>query len=407
MSAAARMNSHESAKSLLRQGDYQKSLQMLKATVENYGAHVGILADIAACHYMLDQIGLWKESVINLKAEFHKNEFLLSSDSLFRTALFIGMCDEETALADSALNYYSIAISVPEMSLEYQLKARAQRLRLSTALQMPDIFGDYAFCLSNILHSKINQSEADQALLLFEARTLGIEMAIWRWKKIKGHMTNAFNESLVYFDLLEYALEYDLTDALRLHTQGMELPKPQNQFEESLLKLQEDPNYRYDFETFDRNSKTISYFSQMRLLALAIQKNRTDHLGRGHLIVLMNALPIKDRKHLEKKWESLLNKAEPLRIFPQTGAIGNSQMMIYLPKDSLEFKALGLFLNQKKVPIEQAIQDLYSEELSETAISKLRALFKRLQKKLAPLSGSQKLFRITKNQVETNLEIGF
>lgn len=403
-----RQIAHADAGKFIADAEYSKALIVLRNALKIHGAHIGLLSDIAVCHYMLSQIQELNEVVDLLISEFELCRHLLTPASAARTLLMIGKLQEERAHLDSALSYYTECSKVLQAEPEVIIKARAQRLRLNSLLKIPDNFDDYIFCSSISKNGTSTQTEVEHALVLTEALLFGPEVAFHRWFHTKNERHHKTDENLFFYDLLELVIEQGLEKSF-LDSEMIELiPKPHDLYEQFLFSWFTGLNNAYNFANYYESSKKLLPFSHFRLLALAIKNKRTaDSISHGHLRIILKSLPEKSQNYLMSRWVGVVEIPAKIDFSPLTATLSYMGQIVQLSDGRLEIKLIKLLNKQNEICTDFVIAELYpGESFSEDSFNKLRALLVRLEKKIQSLIGHHKCFKLSKDKLSILINLG-
>lgn len=122
-------------KALLETGDFKRALVALETALHECGPHVGLLADIAACAYQLQDVLYWRRRNEAVVEELTKCRELLCNASLIRTLVCIGkFLEEEGRIAKAAIHSHEAADVAQQDALRWWAWVQGVRLQAQFAL---------------------------------------------------------------------------------------------------------------------------------------------------------------------------------------------------------------------------------------------------------------------------------
>lgn len=392
-----RKKGHEGAKKLMSKGDFSQASQALLETYIDHGPHVGLLCDLAASFYVIenhDQYSHFRGVLFN---EYETQREFLSYESRFKTALFIGKLHEDEGRITDALNSYDEALGSAS-SLSQQQLAEVQILRLKSYFNITGLEVLYRHCLRHSQGHTESIIELEHGLILAEIRLFGLSIAHERLGQLlSSHSLNPSDLNLVIFDFLEEAM---LCGQLETYSRLIE----------SVSMEQIDYFERHLYALLKGEVVSISAINQVA------GKMSFANLIRLHLLVSVVG---KGSREFERRAEYLLNSLNQkdqkfyISKFREAG-VGQGSLVIYDVRDStmyysernLKFKegsfqdlCFQAFMGRSKMPIEEFVSIVFSCEWNETYYHRVRMGLTRLNQTLAPILGRTQVFRLTKSDV--------
>ena len=400
----ARKIAHLEAKSLIEKGELREALDVLKEAIRTHGAHVGILSDIVFVSYMLNEITLYQKSVENLEQEFLQAQNKLSPESLIRSYIFIGKVKETAADVFSALKYYKLAYAnSAEDSLK--LRAAAQLIRLNSFLGNNEELHNYYIFMNSRrdLHSDTDV-EIMHALMLSDLRLFGKEASEVR-------MHSLLDRELAQPDIQQISLHF-LAECLRL---GVTPEK--NLLKKLFIQLNFNTMNSYEKEiagSFYKIEKINDLpchdgLDEIKRLALLIQKSDNKDIQdvyKKMFLFRIKTLSKDSRMLIEGIFKNLFkvtSKSIEIKISERNVFI--NEVEFSGPRAAALSTILKHFSNIKTVESQIIACKIFEIcEYGPVEFNRFRILIYRINKDLEAQFGLLKVLRLTKNNLELNLD---
>ncbi len=392
----SRIQQHCLAQILIHQGEFETALGHLKSTIESFGPHLGLLADIASCHYQLNDFVSWKNAFEDLSSSFEKVKSALSPDSFTRSAVTIAKFLEETG--DLFAANQLLLECWQNFRTESALHVNQKELILSALLRVQSFVNERTELASHYqtllqLHEKhVNPYaaiEVQHALLMCEFELFGDALARPRVEKLLSAPFLPQDLRWIYFDYLERLLYYGKNSTL----QG---PSPITPFETALDLLSK--GLPIDIDRQQALSQ-MSLAQYLKLQTLAAQKNKKmDVLFLTQLTLLLAPMSLLSRQF----WLDYVRTEGPmLHVFldEKMKNLRFEKQSLFLEKPvTLRFlKGASL---KKLWTLDEICRFVYDCSLTEGSYDRIRIQSKRLNDLLAPDLGFAPILEVTKSHLK-------
>lgn len=403
--AEKRFVAHFNAKKNLVNGELEISLNQLKDAVKDYGPHVGLLSDIVAVAYLLNDIHQIKKYTNELEKELLESKLKLASESLVRSLIFSGKIKEFNGEVYRAMELYKEAFENAENNHLF-LKAAAQIIRLKSFLgKASDVSEIYNLISLRKLTLDDNDFELNHAALLVELRIFGMPAFHARINKI-------IDESLPEYDKRQMICHY-LEELIWMNE------APESSFLKKIKKIlntDELNSYEYlvlsqfvEIDNFDTQS-CLSIFDELKRLILHVKLSKNSKEKDAYkkmFFFQLQGISKESRLTLEKKWMNYLGNREiVINVSLSKGHAFFENKVI----DKVNTKQLiGLLLHfrdAKSVPSEMIAAELFdTNNYNENEYHRLRMVISRLNKAVREGTGIAKLFSLRFSELRIDRSI--
>lgn len=407
--AEKRFAAHFNAKKNLINGELELSLNQLKDAVNEFGPHVGILSDIVAIAYLLNDLHQINHFTEKLEKELLESKLKLASESLVRSFIFLGKIKEFNGEVYNALELYQEAFEHAESNHLF-LKAAAQIIRLKSFLGKHNEVSElYSAITLRKLTLDDNDFELNHSALLVELRLFGMSAFTSRMNKIidenlpeydKRQMVCHYLEELIWQDeksdanflnKIKNVLQFDDLNTYEylVLSQFIELPvtelqsclSPLDELKRLILQIKLTKN------TKERDSYKKMFFFQLQTLSK------------------------ESRMMLEKKWiKHLENKQATIHVSLSKNEIYFENKIIEKVNTKQLLKLITYFENKKVVSTDDIATELFeSDNYNENEYHRLRMIVSRLNKSVRESTGISKLFvlKFSELKLDSNIVILF
>lgn len=312
-----RIEAHQNGMAAIREGAYSKAIEFLSEGLENFGPHVGLLADLAGAAYLKGDMGAFQIFVERLESEFRTARDLLSQESCLRTLIALAKFYEELGRVHEAFEVIHAALVVMPPGHVLSFSVRCQKLRLMVTFAQEKETGIlYRQCLQISEEKPDVWIECFHALLLTEIRLFGFDATWPRLNALfeQSEKMQAADARLLLFDAMEIALEKrDLLsrDLLLERIKFLNL-SDLDPYESALLKLACDKSAISNEDMF-KWTRGLSPLAWLRVVALEIARDQNparQKTLREQMHFHLHSFDSSTRRLLAIKWGHLLNDAD-------------------------------------------------------------------------------------------------
>lgn len=400
---------------LLKSGEYARALETLQQSLERFGPHVGLLADLAGAAYLQADIGRFVLAVERLESEFRESKGLLSRKSQLLTHIALAKYFEELGRIHEAFLNVEKAMELADAGDVQTLRVRCQTLRLLASFGKENELGSaYRQCLAASESFPQIRIECQQALLLAEVRLFGFSQARTRLSALLYEEgLQAADLRLSVIDLLEIAIERRDFTAIADLSNFVEVQKLSDldPYEKAILTLARDGAFAINQNNLFHWSQTVTPYAYLRLLALTVviapDKSQAQELRRRFLFQIQSYDHL-TQKILFKKWPSLGAQDHESKI-----DVWRAEQRICFDGRSLSFKAsplswtlLNCIADGERDPL-AILKKLAKHQDSAENLESVRIALLRLNKKLAAFIGLDWTLKFRKEGVVVNSGLRF
>lgn len=414
--AEKRQNAHLRAKIWIEAGEPQKALDHLKQALNEYGPHIGLLADIANCYYNLSEMWNFKQSLVKLSEEFEISRPLLERNHLVRALIFIGKGLEEQAYFYLALKKYEEALAhiLPE-EIDLLSQCLSQIVRVKSYLGQNCKVNDYYQRLLMMKPSRPHlEIEVNHSLMLFEIILFGPISAYDRFKLLfQNYKIHSIDQKLIGFDYLEEALRLgEINPEAQALIESIALEK-NDRFEFLMKEIWQGKSPSVIMGILNQQSHEVTPSSYMRLLFLLIHKCSAAAIKielKKRLLLLLEQTDTDTKSLLLKKWDLKLADENLVLFLHETHFSvelnGNSKSFA---KSKPSFELLKMLSKQSDLSLEDVVQKLWQASWNESYYHRVRIMVKRLNDELQSLCGIPKCISVTQQKVtlKPNIRLQF
>lgn len=407
--AEIRKQKHLAAKHFLEAGKPRVALELMEKCLKEHGAHVGLLSDIAACNYHLQNFSQWREQNVLLKQEFKECRNFLSPTSRVRTLICLGKFSEEDGRVTEALQLYKQALADAQQDANLRLKVIIQMVRLLATFNSPD--ENLAQHYSELLH--LGQTEfgtqfdleVEHTLFLAELELFNETIPRARLERILKNGSSQ-DQKLCLFDLAEWSLlrKLKIPEDLRKHLSS---DSTQDPFENCLLDFVQEPNEEFLVQKILERSGQLLTASYLRILSigsiLIVHESLRKNLESRFLFALRSLHPA-DRKHWTKRL-ARISKTYKFSLNLDARTIHFGEHRMDLSKRSNLFELLKMLVKERSMTTEEATSKVWKTNYDWHAYNRLRVFCQRSNKIFEESFGVGSIFIFDQNQISLNTQV--
>jgi hypothetical protein len=398
----------------LRRGDYAEALGILEECLKQHGSHVGLLSDLALAAYLKEDMGRFTLAVEQLEREAAAADATLSPESRIRTRVALAKCFELQGRIAEAFDEIEAALALLPAGHELTIPVRCQKLRLLASFgRENEVASLYAQCAGVSEESKEAKIESFHALLIAEARLLGLEHAWPRLQHLAGESAlHAADLRLCAFDLLEIAIETrDRAAQERIIGFATSLEAGQfDAYEETLLWMGKNSGERLGANRIFEWGRRMPSSAIIRLLALELFRmpGEASREIRKQLVFRLQSVDHRTRRLLTRKWAEVLHESAgmTLELDVAAKAVRLPNGTISLAKSPQSWAVLQELRGRQVVPTAELLDRLAKAGGAQDYDS-LRVQIVRMNRKLVASLQVEWVVRFGKEKVQLNPRIRF
>ena len=377
----------------MRKGEYVDSIVVLRQTIEKFGLHVGILQDLVSACYWDGRIEEWKMLGDKLFEEFQKAEPLLEPSKRARIYRDLGKIFEEQAQYKKALGFYQQGAKViagDDEQASLSLSLQCQVLRLKSQMKEKRGLGEIYRKLSQARAEKMSYDlfvDLEHSLILAEAVLVGCEAGALRFESLSERELSSRDKNLIYFDLLEiYLLESkNWESSVSFHAESCD------EFEKALagiLRGEEVVTLAKSLYWQRRMSPTC----WLRLITLELNRVDDDKLLaslQNQLAMTLEGLDTETCHYWMSRWTGGSSTARDFILNSEEKKLSVVHACVDFSRRQTGYALVEVFLQGNSFAIEEVISKVWGEELSVSAMDRLRKLASRVNKLVLESTGCQ------------------
>lgn len=392
--ALSRQAKHTAAVQLFRNEQYSDALATLQQAALDHGNHLGLLCDLANCHFMLGHFDQWLCLVNTIECELNENFDIISAKTKYFTLINLGKFFEETGNIKKALQSYEKALE--HAAQQNRWSVLCQLLRVKAFYGVRTGLGELykQLLVREFSNSKINEaSEVQHALMLTEFRLIGQEVARQRLNRVYD-LLSLEDQRLFLFDFLELSLLHKV--AINDEEKSkLAIIRRQNQYE-SLISTLTMGNRPSDFDPFDYLiAQRVSPAAYIRMLALCeganLQTSCNIELRKQLLLLLDGFSP--DSRRIWRAYLGLKMRPEQqshsVFLLEDDGITFNTNKVSYSP-NSNAMKFMRLMVGKLKVSENEIASSVFDVNPNLDHYDRIRMFISRLNRDLSKLNGVEK-----------------
>lgn len=383
--AQLRKARHVRAREMMVQGQLEEALGFFEGTINELGPHVGLLSDYAACFYELGRFEECWDAVDRLRNEFIKVIQLLSEDSKKRTLLSLGKFHEEMAEPVAALAYYDEALLLCS-SLEEKKWIYANQLRLLAFYgRASDLQKKYR-AVTELFDVEDNlKIEILHGLMWADWGLFGYEQAQQRWKSLQKLDLNNMDVRLMARDFLEISIlagRIDNEDCRR--ARGILLEGEPLDYDRALLVVLSSD----DSEELDELRLSIMMKIRLTLFKLGLCSGFEQQMEYKRKYSYLIGSLSSEAQEAFRSIEPTTASRGRFTIFiddalRQVSLTGTRSVRL----TNLQMKFLVLFLQTRKLSLDEVALALWESDGDESMYHRLRMLVYKINELLRPVLG--------------------
>jgi len=394
--AANRKKSHLEMKELMKKGDLSAALSEGVRASQAFGPHVGLACDIAACQY---ELGLFQASMntsLQIKKAYFENHDLLSTESKYRTALFLAKLFEEQAEITEALTFLQEAQKYISDRSDLSFVG-VQELRILSYLGISkDLSSKYASVSGFIKNENDLKIEVHHGLMWAEWSLFGFKHSLQRWELLKKAELNSLDRRLVARDFLEICLLSGVPD----NTAAQEAANILSQSE--LLSFD-----RFLLDLFNKKEKSgeyldcfdLSAMQRLRILLIEMKMEKDEiqivELNKKYLFLLQGLSKASKNLLAALVGDFSKNQKITLTLSEDRRALRVADKPVEITK--IQGKLIASFVEIKKISLEDVAHFIWEEDLNDSHYDRLRMIVYKLNKQLQEVTGISNCIEIGKN----------
>jgi tetratricopeptide (TPR) repeat protein len=410
---ANRMRAHAQVKELFLAGRLREAIENANSAIGSFGSHVGLLCDLAACHYELGQYRFCWTVLDRIEGEFAECEALLSTESAWRTLLMMAKLHEERGFLARALECLKKAQDRCEESDALKF-LQIQELRILSFHKgsQKELSARYAFVTERMGESENLRLELLHGLMWTENSLFGFEHARLRFERALSLGLSPMERRLWAREFLEICLREEAPREAVNHAihelqtameEADESDLSELDYDRLLLRLAKQETYGVSAaEIFE---VSLSPMMTIRILLLCLRTARTSAEKmelHKRLEFLCSSMDSFTREAVQSITPPLqIDRLLEIHLYSSVKdrRARIEQEEFRLTKMQLAF--LQCFEADQELTLEELAHRLWKEEWSESLYHRLRMLVYKLNEDLR-LSLAQTLFEIGKSGVQMN-----
>lgn len=398
---------------LMRQGQFEKAIEIFLRTMQTQGHHVSLIIDLATCYYLTGQIQNWLRMMDLAEYEFRQVEHLISWERKIDFLLILGKFREEQGALSEALalheaNLRSCQLHITEdMGRIETIRTLTQVLRLQSQYGMSSKTHDLYMQL--IHHSSRDTDwdcafEVEHALMIFEARHFGLEQGLLRLQKLMlNPLVTTHEAALLFSDITYEALCRGQVVPLDTLTRFQKL-EGLSPYDGCILRMAQG-KLPSDLEMLDW-PEALSPSAHLRLLALMIQRSPNGSEIQKKYVFLLHGFSAKSKKiWLQWSGDSSHAKTSAVLYNRQTQVLTYEDKTMDLSRKSAFREMIELLVEKPQINILDAIESLWQGSTDEHDISRLRMRVRRMNDEIERTWGFSSFFQISESQLRCSFEI--
>ena len=392
-------------------GNFLKSASIFREAIVLHGPHLGILADLSACYYLLGNMREAQEIRSLAEKEFHESKDQLSIESKIKTLVFLSKMREENGEIKSAFSALEEALELSTNNPSLRIRVVCQLLRMTTSFAIKELQAQYYRELilfqENEAHWDI---EIQHALMLSEEQLLGFSAMKARYEKLCKMQLNPQDLRLIHFDFAEVCLlrgHKELSVFAAVNSCNQE---ELDGFERTIREYCQSSEDYLNILTLNELSPTLSFMSYLRVLSLTIlraQNHEDKVLLRKQMILLLDSTDPASRQILLKKWistkvledQSRTTESLVIVLDARSKSLSLSDKIYSFEKKDGAWKILSLLCGQESVSAEEISLALGCLHYDEAAYNRVRVALQRLNKDLTSITGVPQVLKLKDHQV--------
>lgn len=408
--ALKRKTDHLEARKQMAQEEYFSATAKLVNALHQYGPHVGLLSDLAACYYMTGQIENFRMIRTRIETEIAECSVLLGPLSYAKTLIFLGKLHEQDASISSALQFYELASRIESLdTAQIKLQAQNQILRLQSFLgNSKSLSQIYYFSQKIQSESQWMRTEIQHGLILAEIQLFSSDLAVERTKRfLREKECLPSDRRLIVYDLIEGLLRKKQDVNAVLQFMSIEDRSQCDNYEAQILHFAQDLNYRLSVEDLQSLIPQLSLLDYLKIVNLNLQRYSCDSIKNTiiqHTLFLLEDLDTKSKKSLIEalNLKLLTSQKMTLHYDCQSGVLRFETQNLQIKSRSFAERCLNLFARRTELGIEELNQFLFEMSSAIDIYDRTRVAFGRLNKELNRKFLIESLFIFTKDQILLN-----
>jgi tetratricopeptide (TPR) repeat protein len=398
----------------MRVGRYAQAEETLLAALQNFGPHVGLLADLAGTAYLRGDVGMFLLRVERLECDFRTSYSVLSEKSKLLTHVTLAKYCEELGRVHEAFEHTDRALRLASEGDVQAVRVRCLKLRLLASFgKEAELSSLYRQCQVTSKNFPQLRVETQQALLLAEARIFGLSSAILRFQDLTAEEAlQAADLRLSAIDLLEIAIETADILAMGELKRLIEPYKTElDAYENAVLSLAENGENAVSEASLLRWSGSVTSYAYLRLLALTIVvvKNVEQRSKqKARFLFQLRSYDRKTQEVLMKKWQALatMDSNHSLELDSKNRVVRSDGRSLSFQKSPLSWTLL-CEIGKGKLNPDDLLTGIGNQPGSIENMETLRISILRLNKKISALAGVDWIVRLRKDGVAVNPRVSF
>lgn len=403
---------HKEARGYLAKGQYESTVQILTSAINQFGPHVGVLADLTTAYYLQSKMDHFEAALEKLRNEFEICKSILKKNHYFKTAMILAKFFEEIGEVALALDLYKeIQEKTDFNDLRIIKKVKIQKLRLQSFLSIfENLETLYNDCMRITEFDDDLQVELEHGLMLSEFQLFGYASAKTRLLNFLGRpQTSDYDHRLFLGDFIEEAINRGTAQ------EDNDIPVSNLQngdaFEQTLLGLYLDPPKVLLPQQINQLTSQISKMGLLRLLILSLRRHNGESYQeeiRKRIFIIIQSLSARSRQLLQKKWNLNDISTQPMnnyKLYLHSNYLIWNNQKISLNSHRTLLKILEFFSHKKQASLEEFVSSVFETQFTESTYDRIRISFSRANKVLTIWLGQTNLLKISKTHVLWNSSI--
>ncbi|MGI4992106.1 hypothetical protein ACRXCV_05725 [Halobacteriovorax sp. GFR7] len=381
---------HLKAKLHLFKGEYRNCVKSIHQIEEEYGQHIGLLADKCCALYMMEDFIRWQEATKELEIRLDEYRNILSNSTYIKSAICLGKFKEELGeINESLLIYKNLLSNLDKVKEDYPM-VLAQIVRLKSKWKLSKdlntLYKDLFTINEERYHTNFN-IELNHSLLVTELELFGFEIAFERYENIKSKLDKQ-DRALFLSEIIEYLLKNNKGIQDNIINEFSKVGE--SSFEKNLGLLSQGKEAKI---------KSMPIHSSLTLYSIMISKNmKKDILYRDQFNFLIQSFSTKTKA----LWQALISTDVLVEIKLEGSVVSYKSKSIDLNRKKVALALVKAMTEKKVISLEDLTLLIWGNEYNDSFYHRIRIAIKRLNTELSSALIINDLFFVDSAELKIN-----